>query len=94
MEIDEIIQDLNKKIVARELSVEKLEDEDLTDVEKSFLNKYKPQLSIIIYGTLPPNRPNQFVKTSSFDLLKILSDLADKNTLPSQTTETLLLEKL
>lgn len=58
MEIDKIIQDLNKKIVSYGLSVEKLADEDLTAVEKQFLNQYKPQLTLIIYGTLAPNRPN------------------------------------
>ena len=58
MEIDTIIKDLNKKITSQGVSVEKLNNEDLTEVEEEFLNKYKPHQSIIIYGTLAPNRPN------------------------------------
>ena len=58
MEIDTIIKSINKKIIAQGSSVEKLNHEDLTEIEKMFLNKYKPQQSIIIYGTLAPNRPN------------------------------------
>lgn len=58
MEIDTITKALNKKIILKGVSVEKLNNKDLTEVEKAFLNKYKPQQSLIIYGTLAPNRPN------------------------------------
>ncbi len=58
MEIDILIKHLNKKITSQGLSVEKLSNEDLTEIEEPFLNKYKPQQTIIIYGTLAPNRPN------------------------------------
>jgi hypothetical protein len=58
MEIDKLIKDLNKKITSQAVSVERMDKEDLTEAEEQFLNKYKPQQSIIIYGTLAPNRSN------------------------------------
>jgi len=58
MEIDTIIKDLNKKITSEGVSIEKLGHEVFSEVEAAFLNQYKPQQSIIIYGTLAPNRPN------------------------------------
>jgi gamma-glutamylcyclotransferase (GGCT)/AIG2-like uncharacterized protein YtfP len=58
MEIDKIVNNLNKKITSQGVSVEKMDKKDLTEEEEEFLNKYKPQQSIIIYGTLAPNRPN------------------------------------
>ncbi len=58
MNIDTVIKDLNKKIVSQGVSVEKLDKEDLTAIEKTFIHKYQLQQSLIIYGSLAPNRPN------------------------------------
>ena len=58
MEIDELITDLNKIITSQGKGVDKIDKEDLTVAEEQFLNEYEPQQSIIIYGTLAPNRPN------------------------------------
>lgn len=58
MEIDKLVTDLNKKITLQGVGVDKIDKSDLTEAEGQFLNKYKPQQSIIIYGTLAPNRPN------------------------------------
>jgi gamma-glutamylcyclotransferase (GGCT)/AIG2-like uncharacterized protein YtfP len=58
MEIDELITDLNKIITSQGKGVDKIDKEDLTVAEEQFLNEYEPQKSIIIYGTLAPNRPN------------------------------------
>ena len=58
MEIDTIMEGLNKKIKSLGLTLERLGNKDLSEVEKAFLQKYRPENSIIIYGTLAPNRPN------------------------------------
>jgi gamma-glutamylcyclotransferase (GGCT)/AIG2-like uncharacterized protein YtfP len=58
MEIDVLITDLNKIITSQGKGVDKIDKEDLTVAEEQFLNEYEPQKSIIIYGTLAPNRPN------------------------------------
>jgi gamma-glutamylcyclotransferase (GGCT)/AIG2-like uncharacterized protein YtfP len=58
MEIDRIIKDLNIIITSQGRGVDKIDKVDLTVAEEQFLNEYKPQKSIIIYGTLAPNRPN------------------------------------
>lgn len=58
MEIDTLIKDLNVIITSQGKGVDKIDKVDLTVAEKQFLNEYKPQKSIIIYGTLAPNRPN------------------------------------
>jgi gamma-glutamylcyclotransferase (GGCT)/AIG2-like uncharacterized protein YtfP len=58
MEIDTLIKDLNIIITSQGKGVDKIDKVDLTVAEEQFLNEYKPQKSIIIYGTLAPNRPN------------------------------------
>ncbi|WP_241258554.1 gamma-glutamylcyclotransferase [Flavobacterium sp. Sr18] len=58
MEIDTLITDLNIIITSQGKGVDKIDKEDLTVAEEQFLNEYEPQKSIIIYGTLAPNRPN------------------------------------
>jgi gamma-glutamylcyclotransferase (GGCT)/AIG2-like uncharacterized protein YtfP len=58
MEIDTLIKDLNIIITSQDKGVDKIDKVDLTAAEEQFLNEYKPQKSIIIYGTLAPNRPN------------------------------------
>lgn len=58
MELDIIIEELNEKILSIGVSLDKLDYKELTEVEKTFIEKYRPEKSIIIYGTLAPNRPN------------------------------------
>lgn len=58
MELDTIIKELNKKMTSQGVSLEKLDYKDLPEVERAFIEKYKPGKSLIIYGTLAPNRPN------------------------------------
>jgi gamma-glutamylcyclotransferase (GGCT)/AIG2-like uncharacterized protein YtfP len=58
MEIDTLIKDLNIIITSQGKGVDEIDKVDLTVAEEQFLNEYKPQKSIIIYGTLAPNRPN------------------------------------
>jgi gamma-glutamylcyclotransferase (GGCT)/AIG2-like uncharacterized protein YtfP len=40
------------------VGLEKLDHKELTEIEKAFIEKYKPGKAIIIYGTLAPDRPN------------------------------------
>lgn len=58
MEIDTLIKNLNIIITSQDKAVDKIDKVDLTTAEEQFLNKYQPQKSIIIYGSLAPNRPN------------------------------------
>ena len=61
MEIDKIIEGLNKKENISRITVSNLEDAGLAEVEKTFISTYKPEKALIIYGTLAPNRPNHSV---------------------------------
>ncbi|UFH52409.1 gamma-glutamylcyclotransferase [Spirosoma sp. KNUC1025] len=58
MELDTLVKELNKKIISKGVGLEKLNNNDLTEVERDFVEKYKPEKAIIIYGSLAPNRPN------------------------------------
>ena len=58
MEIDTLIKKLNIIITSQGKGVEKIDKVYLTVDEEQFLREYNPQKSIIIYGTLAPNRPN------------------------------------
>lgn len=58
MELDIIIENLNNKMLSIGVSLDKLDYKELTEVEKTLIEKYRPEKSIIIYGTLAPNRPN------------------------------------
>jgi gamma-glutamylcyclotransferase (GGCT)/AIG2-like uncharacterized protein YtfP len=58
MKIDTLIKQLNIKITSLGKDVDKIDKADLTTNEEQFLNEYKPQNSIIVYGTLAPNKPN------------------------------------
>jgi gamma-glutamylcyclotransferase (GGCT)/AIG2-like uncharacterized protein YtfP len=61
MEIDNIIEGLNKKRKALGSGLVNLEDKDLTEAEKAFIKTYSPEKALIIYGTLAPGRPNHSV---------------------------------
>ena len=58
MDIDSIINDLNKKISSQGVRADQIDKENLTEEEARFIHKYKPSQSLIIYGTLAPNKPN------------------------------------
>ena len=58
MGINTTIEGLNKKIRSQGVSADKLEEKNLTEVEKFFFEQYQPGKYIIIYGTLAPNKPN------------------------------------
>jgi gamma-glutamylcyclotransferase (GGCT)/AIG2-like uncharacterized protein YtfP len=58
MEIDIIIKELNEKITSQSVSLEKLRYNDFTEIERTFIEKYKPGKYFVIYGTLAPKRPN------------------------------------
>ncbi|MEY2916758.1 MAG: hypothetical protein RIS73_472 [Bacteroidota bacterium] len=61
MEIDRIIEGLNKNKNISGIALNNLEESGLTEVEKNFIKLYRPQKSLIIYGTLAPNKPNHAV---------------------------------
>jgi len=58
MELDVLIEKLNRKILSTDSGFEKLDIKDLTPAEHSLLEKYKPGISLIIYGSLAPGRSN------------------------------------
>ena len=58
LELDRIIAGLNKNKNISNIVLDKLDDWDLTEEEKLFIKQYRPETSLIIYGTLAPNRPN------------------------------------
>ncbi|MBX7060815.1 MAG: gamma-glutamylcyclotransferase [Pyrinomonadaceae bacterium] len=59
MDFDIIIEKLNEKISSRD-GFEKIDIEKLSETEQSFIEKYNPNNTLIIYGTLAPGRPNHF----------------------------------
>ena len=61
MDIDNIIEDLNKKENISHIAVSDLESAALTELEKTFIDTYKPEKVLISYGTLAPNRSNHSV---------------------------------
>lgn len=58
MDLDILIEKLNVMIVSAGLGFEKLNVRVLTAEEQALLKKYRPDKSLIIYGTLAPNRSN------------------------------------
>ena len=58
MDLGTLVEKINKKIISTGLGFEKIDIKDLTQTEQSIIEKYRPDKSIIIYGTLAPNRPN------------------------------------
>ena len=66
MEVNEIsmnriIDGLNKKKNISGMVLENLEAWGLTEVEKNFIRTYKPEKSLVVYGTLAPNQSNHWV---------------------------------
>lgn len=60
-ELDEVIKELNKNRSISNIVVDNLEDTDLCEDAKAFIKAYRPERSLIIYGTLAPDRPNHSV---------------------------------
>lgn len=58
MDLDFLIEKLNAKIVAAGHGFEKLNIQDLDPAEQALVKKYRPDTSLIIYGTLAPGRSN------------------------------------
>jgi gamma-glutamylcyclotransferase (GGCT)/AIG2-like uncharacterized protein YtfP len=61
MDIDEIIEGLNRKKNISAIGSGGFKNTDLTEVEKTFLKTYYPERSLIVYGTLAPDAPNHSV---------------------------------
>ncbi len=59
--LDRTIESLNKRKKVSRMLWDNLEDSGLTEGEKNFLKTYKPEKSLIVYGTLAPNRSNHSV---------------------------------
>jgi gamma-glutamylcyclotransferase (GGCT)/AIG2-like uncharacterized protein YtfP len=58
MDLDAIIESVNKKLKTFNAMPLRLEELDLTETERSFNKQYKPENVLIVYGTLAPGRPN------------------------------------
>jgi len=61
MEIDKIIEGLNRKEGITNIGSGNFPETSLTEVEKTFIKTYSPEKSLIVYGTLAPNAPNHSV---------------------------------
>jgi gamma-glutamylcyclotransferase (GGCT)/AIG2-like uncharacterized protein YtfP len=61
MEIDKIIEGLNRKKNTSSIGSSNFQDTNLSEVEKTFIKTYSPEKSFIVYGTLAPNAPNHSV---------------------------------
>ncbi|MEO6550519.1 MAG: gamma-glutamylcyclotransferase [Ferruginibacter sp.] len=58
MEINEIIECLNKMENIAHINFNNIEQAGLTAEEKVFIKKFQPEKVLIIYGTLAPGKPN------------------------------------
>ncbi len=58
MALDQMIDQLNRKRGIADVQIDNLANTDLTDDEKEFIKKYRPEDVLIIYGTLAPGKPN------------------------------------
>lgn len=61
METDTIIDELNRRPNISSMVSTNLEDINLSENEKALFLKYRPEKSLIIYGSLAPNRSNHAV---------------------------------
>ncbi len=60
-DLDAVIASLNKNKIIANITQDKLNDLELTQVEKELIITYTPERSLIVYGTLAPGKPNHFV---------------------------------
>ena len=56
--VNNIVQQLNQKASISTIVIDQLNMFDLSEEEKAFILQYRPQNSLIIYGTLAPGKPN------------------------------------
>ena len=61
MDIDKIIEGLNRKRSTSTIGSGDFQNADLTEVEKTFIKTHNPERSFIVYGTLAPGAPNHSV---------------------------------
>ena len=61
MEIEKIIEDLNKRAVSAGMNPDDVTGAELTESEKTFLRNYEPGKALIIYGSLASGQPNHSV---------------------------------
>ena len=61
VELDSIIEELNKVKPVSNRELNDPDDSRFTEIEKDFFKKFKPEYSLIIYGSLAPNGPNHSV---------------------------------
>lgn len=61
MQIDKIIAALNSKKNTPGIGSNEFDDTNLTEIEKTFINNYHPEKSLIVYGSLAPNASNHSV---------------------------------
>jgi len=61
MNLDGIIESLNKKLKTCKVTPIKLDELNLNKEEISFNQQYKPENILIVYGTLAPGRTNYHV---------------------------------
>lgn len=60
-DLDQLIKDLNKHKKIADITLDNLNELGLTEGQKNFIQRYKPEKNLIIYGTLAPNKPNHSV---------------------------------
>ncbi len=58
MDLNKIIEALNQKKYIHTHGAGNLDNSYLSDDEKTVIQEYRPERSLIIYGSLAPNRPN------------------------------------
>jgi len=58
MEIDSLIEALNKKPNIAYVTSSNVDDTDFSIMEKAFIKTHRPESALIIYGTLAPGRSN------------------------------------
>lgn len=58
MEIDTLIESLNKKSNIAYVTSANVDTTDFSIVEKAFIKTHRPESALIVYGTLAPGRSN------------------------------------
>jgi gamma-glutamylcyclotransferase (GGCT)/AIG2-like uncharacterized protein YtfP len=61
MELDKMIEGLNRKWNTPNIGASNFQDINLSEEERTFIDTYSPEKSLIVYGTLAPNAPNHKV---------------------------------
>ena len=61
MALHQLIEGLNKNKHTQNIGLGSLDDMGFTEAEKIFIETYRPEKSLIIYGSLAPNAPNHHI---------------------------------